>query len=124
AEQPAVEIEKLVDDVNEIVDASIADTIFDGLKTRILAAETEDVPRIDEGAASDTALEQVLDGGEILGSVGEAAIVDAEMAGREQNLHLGQDAHGGDRDTRHLAASGAGVADLREQQSELALLQL
>ena len=54
----------------------VAHAVFERLEARILAAEAEDVPGIDEGAASDAALEQVLDDAEMLGGFVKPALID------------------------------------------------
>jgi len=47
-----------------------------------VAAETDDVPRVDERAAFDAALQQVFDFGQVLGHGVELVGVDRLMAGR------------------------------------------
>ena len=53
--------EDLADQADQLVDAVVVDAVFRGGKQAVLAAETQNVPGIDQGPALDGAAQQVLD---------------------------------------------------------------
>ena len=62
---PGAEVEDLLDQLDQIVDAEIVDRVLDRRKQAEIAAEADDVPRIDQRAAFDAALQQVFDFGQV-----------------------------------------------------------
>ena len=62
--------------------------------------------------------------GQPLGGLGELAALDEQLAGGQVDVHLGEHAHRGDGRCAELAPAGGGVAQLGEEQRQVAPLQL
>ena len=124
ADDAGIEREQPAGDLDQIIDALIADAVFEGGETGILGLKAEDVPRIDQRAASNAAAEEVFHFGQELGGRRHVAALEQQLTRREPPVHLGEHARRAHRDLGGLSAAGLGIADLSEEQGELALLQL
>ena len=118
------QIENLLDELDEVIDAEIADRVFDRREQAEVAAEADDVPRVDQSAAFDAALQQVFDFGQVLGDGIELVGVDRLMAGGEQAINLAQ--HAGRRDAHAVGFGqrGFGVAHAGVELREMHVLHL
>ena len=74
------QVENLLDQLDQVVDAKIVDRVFQRGKQAEVAAEADDVPRVDERAALDAALEQVFDFGKVPGNGFELMGIDRLVA--------------------------------------------
>ena len=106
AEQSAVEVEDLIDDVDQIVDAVDRGRCLRGPgsagywppKPRMFHGSTrapQSMPRLSRSSMAPR----------MLGGLVESALVDEHIAGGEQDLHLGEHAHRRDGDSARLPAS-------------------
>ena len=72
------QVEDLLDELDQVVDAEIVDRVFDRREQAEVAAEADDVPGVDQRAAFDAALQQLFDFGQSAG--------DAYRAGGRRSL--------------------------------------
>ena len=89
-----------------------------------IAAEADDVPRVDQGAAFDAALQQVVDLAQIAGDGFELVGVDRLMTGGEPAIDLAEHAGRGDADGVGLSGGGFGIAHARVELREMDVLHL
>ncbi len=99
---PGVRVEKPVNQFQQLVDSGIGDAVFDRRKQAELAAEAEDIPRIDDRPAFDPPVQKILDLGQQLDAVGQAALIGGAVRGRDQAMDLANHPRGHGRHDFHL----------------------
>ncbi len=117
-------MENLLDDLDQLLNARIADAVLAGRRQRKQPLKAENVPRIDKGTAGDAALQQILDFRQTPGRLAQASLVGLDLPARQPAEDLAEQTHGHGRDAPRLGAAGVGIAHLGEQQGQVALLQL
>ena len=118
------QVENLLDQLDQVVDAEIVDRVFQRGKQAEVAAEADDVPGVDERTAFDAALEQVLDLGKVAGDGIELMGVDRLVAGGEQAIDLAQHAGRGDPHRMGLLERRVGIAHAGVELGQVHVLHL
>ena len=79
----AYRLKTLLDDLDQFLDARIADAVLAGRRQRKQSLKAEDVPRIDEGAAGDAAVQQILDLRQPLRRLAQASLIGLDLPARQ-----------------------------------------
>ena len=120
----AAEVEHLLDELDQVVDAVVVYRVFERSEQAEVAAEAHHVPRIDQGAALDAAAEQVFDLRQPLRDVRQVFAVERAVPVRELAIDLAQHPRRGDPHGLRLPQRRFGVAHPREELREVDVLQL
>jgi hypothetical protein len=115
--EPGRRAEDLLHQFQQLIDARIGDAIFDGREQAELPAEAEDIPGIDDRAAFDAAVQQVVDLLDASESLDEPPSLRGSMRRRDKALNLANDPSGNGRHDLHLFRKPAVSDVLAEQPS-------
>jgi hypothetical protein len=123
-EDAGKEMKKLIDEMDQLFDARIADAVFQRLPARELPLEAEDIPGVRDGAAMNGAVQQVLGRGQILCRFFQLPLAGQELSGRQQNVHFRDQANRRDIQIGDLSPRRGRIAHVGEQQGQATALQL
>ena len=100
------QVEQLRDQVNQHVDAVVADAVLHARKETELPLKAEDIPGIDDGPALDGPLQQVVGLGQVLRSISHVTAGQGQVSDPDTSADLGQHAGRSTGTTCRLARAG------------------
>src|SRR5262249_41995434 len=110
-----VEMKRLLDNLHQFVQARVAHALLLGRRQRKHPLEAKDIPRIAEGAAVNSATEQVFNLRQELSRLAQPAVLDLAVSGAAATEDLTEKAHRWRRNPAGLSTAGFGIAHLGEE---------